>query len=138
MVDVFSRRKRSWVMSRIRGVHTTPERLVRSFLHARGFRFRLHVRELPGRPDIVLPRHSTVVFVHGCFWHHHPHCRNAVYPQARAGFWRRKIDGNVARDKRTSRRLRRLGWRVITVWECEAHRAAVLERRMAKLLGSRQ
>lgn len=136
MADVFSSSKRSWVMSRIRGVHTTPERLVRSFLHAQGFRFRLHVKTLPGRPDIVLPRHATVVFVHGCFWHHHSRCRNAVYPRTRTGFWRRKIDGNVARDKRTARKLRGLGWRVLTVWECETTQTRILEGRLGPLLGT--
>lgn len=135
MTDVFSRSKRSWVMSRIRGVHTAPERLVRRFLHERGFRFRLHVRSLPGCPDIVLPRHKSVVFVHGCFWHHHALCKNAVYPRTRAGFWRTKIDGNVVRYKQNLRKLRKLGWRVFTVWECEIGKGSVLETRLGPLLG---
>ncbi len=135
MTDVFSRSKRSWVMSRIRGVHTVPEKRVRSFLHGRGFRFRLHVRSLPGCPDIVLPRHRVVVFVHGCFWHHHAGCKNAVYPRTRAMFWRKKIDGNVLRDKKTVRSLRKLGWRVLTVWECKTADVGTMERRLGALLG---
>src|SRR5713226_6761210 len=138
MADVFSSTKRSWVMSRIRGSNTCPERLVRSFLHTHGLRFRLHVKTLPGRPDIVLPKYGAVVFVNGCFWHHHPGCRNAVYPRTRSGFWRRKIDGNVVRDRRTAKKLRNLGWRVLTVWECESRQPEVLNRRLAALLSGRK
>lgn len=122
LTDVFSREKRSWVMSRIRGKDTSPERMVRSFLHRHGFRFRLHVNRLPGRPDIVLPKLKTVIFVHGCFWHHHTRCKYAVYPRTRAGFWRAKIDGNVIRDRNTARLLRKSGWAAITIWECEIER----------------
>jgi DNA mismatch endonuclease, patch repair protein len=124
MTDAFSRAKRSWVMSRIRGKHTGPEKAVRSFLHRAGFRFRLHVKSLPGCPDIVLPKYKTVVFVHGCFWHHHARCNQAVYPKRRRKFWRRKIDGAVERDKKAARLLRRAEWTVITIWECELERNA--------------
>jgi DNA mismatch endonuclease, patch repair protein len=137
-MDIYTPAKRSWLMSRIRGVNTMPEKVVRSFLHAHGLRFRLHLRNLPGKPDIVLRRHATVVFVHGCFWHHHRGCANAIYPKTRSEFWRTKIDGNVKRDKKTDRRLRDLGWRVITVWECEVSRALLLTSRLAPLLRSRK
>src|SRR5581483_51966 len=106
MTDVFTRSKRSWVMSRIRGRDTTPEKVIRSMLHSCGFRFRLHVNDLPGRPDVVLPKYRTVIFVNGCFWHHHAGCKQAVYPKHRSRFWRLKIDRTVERDKRAIRRLR--------------------------------
>lgn len=137
MADVFSRSKRSWVMSKIRGVNTAPEKSVRSFLHTRGFRFRLHVKDLPGRPDIVLPSLQTVVFVHGCFWHHHPACKNAVYPRTRSHFWRAKINGNVQRDRKVTQILRGRGWRVIIVWECEVPKSRLLARRFSSLLAAK-
>src|SRR6266852_1167314 len=137
-MDIFTPAKRSWLMSRIRGVNTTPEKLVRSFLHANGLRFRLHIRSLPGKPDIVLRRHAPIVFVHGCFWHHHQGCTSAVYPRTRWRFWRAKIDGNVKRDRKTNRRLRALGWRVITVWECEVSQARILAKRLKSLLRRRK
>ena len=120
--DVFTKVKRSWVMSRIRGKDTGPERSVRSFLHQRGFRFRLHLKALPGCPDIVLPKLKTAIFVHGCFWHHHLNCEYAVYPKNRAAFWRKKIEGTIARDRNAIRKLRSLGWTSIIVWECEIER----------------
>jgi DNA mismatch endonuclease (patch repair protein) len=105
-------------MAAIRHKDTTPEVAVRQHLHRRGFRFRLHDRKLPGRPDIVLKRYNTVVQVHGCFWHHHG-CRNSVWPRTRSQFWRDKIGGNIVRDRKNKRELLSIGWRVITVWECE-------------------
>jgi DNA mismatch endonuclease (patch repair protein) len=107
------------MMSGIRGSNTRPELAVRRYLHAQGFRYRLHARELPGRPDIVLPRYRTVVFVHGCFWHRHEGCRFAYRPKSREEFWEPKLEGNAARDARDQQRLRDLGWRVEVVWECE-------------------
>jgi DNA mismatch endonuclease (patch repair protein) len=107
------------------GVHsedTTPERIVRRLLHGLGLRFRLHRRELPGAPDIVLPGRKTVIFVHGCFWHQHACPRGARRPATNAGYWRRKLDRNQARDQVVRRRLQRLGWRVLVVWECQTHR----------------
>src|SRR5450631_68630 len=106
-------------MGRIRGRNTNPELIVRSLLHSLGFRFRLHSRTLPGRPDIVLARHQTVVLVHGCFWHRHPGCRYCYVPKTRKAFWQTKFDSNIDRDKRTKRELVRLGWTVVTVWECQ-------------------
>jgi DNA mismatch endonuclease, patch repair protein len=105
-------------MSAIRGRDTKPEMFVRKALHAAGFRYRLHVAELPGRPDVVLTRHKSIVLVHGCFWHHHG-CANSVWPKTRAAFWRKKIKGNVVRDRNNRTRLVALGWRVFTVWECD-------------------
>jgi DNA mismatch endonuclease (patch repair protein) len=107
------------MMSRIRGRDTKPELRVRRFLHARGFRYRLHARDLPGAPDIVLPRYRSVVFVHGCFWHRHPGCRFAYRPKTRAEFWEAKFEGNVERDNRNRAKLERGNWRVFVVWECE-------------------
>jgi len=108
-------------MSGIRGKDTKPEVIVRRFLHRLGFRFRLHDRRLPGRPDIVLPRYRTVVNVHGCFWHQHPGCRFAYMPASNQPFWRAKLAGNVERDARNDEKLRAQGWNVITVWECETN-----------------
>jgi DNA mismatch endonuclease (patch repair protein) len=107
-----------------------PERLVRSALHRVGYRFRLHRKNLPGKPDIVLPKHRTVVFVHGCFWHRHKGCRCAYTPKSRVAFWSAKFESNVERDRRNAREHRRLGWKVVTVWECEAGRPEKWLRRM--------
>jgi len=137
MRDRLSKERRSWNMSRIRGKNTTPERRVRSLLHRLGFRFRLHGKRLPGKPDIVLAKHRTVIFVHGCFWHRHRGCRNCTTPTKNRAFWVKKLNGNAARDKIHQRALRKLGWRSLVVWECATERAAHLERlgaRLAKLL----
>jgi DNA mismatch endonuclease (patch repair protein) len=120
-------------MSQIHGKDTQPELLVRSALHKAGFRFRLHVSNLPGRPDIVLPRHQTVVQVHGCFWHRHKHCRIAYTPKSNRSFWRAKFNSNVARDTEVKRQLRCRGWRVWTVWQCQAEDEAKLSRRVSAL-----
>ena len=118
-MDRLTRQHRSWNMSRIRGKDTTPEILVRSALHRMGFRFRLHKRDLPGRPDIVLARYRTAVFVHGCFWHRHPGCTKAYTPKSRIRFWQSKFDQNIKRDAVVRDQLERLGWNVVVVWECE-------------------
>ena len=117
--DVFSKEKRSWVMSRVRGKDTTPERIVRSALHLAGYRFRLHGADLPGKPDIVLPKHHTVIFVNGCFWHQHPGCRKATVPKHNNRFWQRKLKRTAQRDQQNKAKLLRLGWKVITLWECQ-------------------
>lgn len=106
-------------MAGIRGKDTKPELLVRSYLHRQGLRFRLDARDLPGRPDIVLPKWNAIVFVHGCFWHRHSGCRFAYNPKSRSEFWMAKFNQNVARDKRNAVLLRRLGWRVLVIWECD-------------------
>lgn len=118
MADVVDRATRSRMMAAIRGRDTSPELLVRSWLHREGLRFRIHDRSLPGSPDIVLPRWGAVIFVHGCFWHRHRGCPRTTSPATRRAFWNAKFASNVARDERNRRALRRLGWRVRTVWEC--------------------
>ncbi len=119
MPDTLSKERRSWNMSRIRSADTKPEILLRSLLHRMGFRFRLHQQGLPGRPDIVLPKHRTAIFVHGCFWHQHPGCVEAVRPKTNLKYWTAKLDANVARDKRNRQALRKQGWRVFRFWECQ-------------------
>lgn len=118
MADVVDTTTRSRMMAGIRGKDTAPELALRRALHAAGFRFRLHARELPGRPDLVLPKWRAAVQVHGCFWHRHPGCRFATSPATRPEFWSKKFAGNVERDARNHAALLALGWRVATVWEC--------------------
>lgn len=120
--DMFSPARRSEIMSHIRGLDTKPERLVRSYLHTLGFRFRLHDPALPGRPDITLPKYRLAVFVHGCFWHLHSGCPAGRLPTARRAFWKHKLEGNRERDVANIRRLRRQGWRVLVLWECDIER----------------
>ncbi|WP_407702880.1 very short patch repair endonuclease [Thiobacillus sedimenti] len=118
-------------MAGIRGKNTKPERLVRSYLHRAGLRFRLHAGGLPGKPDLVLKKYRTVVFVHGCFWHSHPRCKYAVVPSSNVEFWKKKLDANRSRDQRNRRELRALGWRVLTIWECqldERHLVGLVEK----------
>ncbi|MCB9497436.1 MAG: DNA mismatch endonuclease Vsr [Fibrobacteria bacterium] len=135
-MDSLSGPDRSALMSRIRGRDTKPEIAVRSILHRMGYRFRLHGRDLPGSPDIVLPGRGTVVFVHGCFWHRHKRCKGATTPKTNVGFWTAKFEANVARDVSNRRDLRKLGWRVMTVWECQLARPILLERKFASHLGA--
>lgn len=120
MTDVFSAAKRSWLMARVRSKDTRPEKAVRSCLHANGFRFRLHPVSLPGKPDIVLPRYRTAIFVHGCFWHCHRTCRKGRQrPETNEVFWAKKLAMNVLRDKRARQELRKQGWSVLVLWECQ-------------------
>ncbi|AYO02853.1 DNA mismatch endonuclease Vsr [Pseudomonas sp. LTGT-11-2Z] len=117
-------------MRAVKRAHTKPEIIVRQALHALGLRFRLHRRDLPGSPDIVLPRLRTVVFVHGCFWHRHPACRYATTPKSRQEYWLPKFEANVERDARKEAQLRELGWRVVVIWECETKSLEALEARL--------
>jgi DNA mismatch endonuclease, patch repair protein len=119
MSDIVSSEKRSWIMSRIRSRDTRPEIMVRSILHRLGYRFSLRRRDLPGRPDIVLPLRRTVIFVHGCFWHRHRGCIEASNPKSRVPYWTAKFASNIARDRRNRRALMKSGWRVFVVWECQ-------------------
>lgn len=119
MADVHSTETRSYNMSMIKGKNTKPEILVRKFLFANGYRYRLHAKNLPGKPDIVLPKYKTVIFVHGCFWHGHEGCRYYVVPKTRTDWWLNKINGNIANDERKKLALKKEGWRIITLWECE-------------------
>ena len=119
MVDLLAKEKRSWNMSRIKGKDTKPELILRTLLHKKGFRFRLHDKNLPGRPDIVLPRYRTLIFVNGCFWHRHSGCKYAYTPKSRQEFWQEKFTNTVIRDKKKTKNLQDMGWRVLTAWECE-------------------
>ena len=119
MTDVVDRATRSRMMAGIRSRDTKPEIVIRKYLHAAGFRFRLSPSHLPGKPDIVLPKYRTAVFVHGCFWHQHAGCKFLARPASNRQFWADKLGANVARDKRVRRQLRKLGWNVIVVWECQ-------------------
>jgi len=121
MADVFTPQKRSQVMARIRSRHTQPELAVRRVLHRLGYRFRLHDASLPGRPDIVLSKHRLIIEVKGCFWHHH-RCLKGRIPAGNRDYWVAKLAGNQRRDRQKARRLRALGWRVKTIWECEIRR----------------
>jgi DNA mismatch endonuclease (patch repair protein) len=118
MSDVHDKLTRSYNMSQIKGKNTKPELLVRKFLFSKGFRFKLHDKNLSGKPDIILPKFGTVIFIHGCFWHGHTNCKYFVMPKTRKPFWEKKILRNKDRDIRNSQALKKLGWRIITVWEC--------------------
>lgn len=122
MADIVSEEQRSYNMSRIRSKHTKPELLVRSMLHRMGYRFTVNGpknKQLPGKPDIVLPKYKTIIFVHGCFWHAHKGCKNYCLPKTRTEWWQAKLEGNAARDAKRQIELSELGWKVVVVWECE-------------------
>jgi DNA mismatch endonuclease (patch repair protein) len=133
MADVHSKETRSYNMSRIKAKNTKPEMLVRKFLHANGFRYRLHVKDLPGKPDIVLPRYKTVIFVHGCFWHGHEGCKYYVVPKTRTDWWLNKINTNISNDTKAIKSLKDDGWKIITLWECDL-KPAIIEKTLQKLL----
>lgn len=118
-MDIWSKQKRSYVMSRIRSKDTSPEKKVRSLLHQMGCRFRLHVKSLPGQPDIVFPKYKKVVFVHGCFWHLHKGCRDGTIPKTDHEKWKAKLERNVERDKLHTNELKKIGWGKLVLWECE-------------------
>ncbi|MBM3298455.1 MAG: DNA mismatch endonuclease Vsr [Deltaproteobacteria bacterium] len=120
-------------MAAIRCKDTSPELRVRRLLHHLGYRFRLHRQDLPGSPDIVLPKHRTVVFVHGCFWHRHPGCRYTTTPKARADFWANKFEQNIRRDHRQQQQLREMGWSVMVIWECELRDLQSLKARLVQI-----
>ncbi|HWQ96703.1 MAG TPA: very short patch repair endonuclease [Negativicutes bacterium] len=119
MADFLNAEKRSWNMSRIKSKNTKIELAVRKYLFAKGYRYRLHVRNLPGKPDIVLKKYKTVIFVHGCFWHRHAGCRDATTPKTRLDFWENKFQVNAKNDRRNTELLEQMGWQVIIVWECQ-------------------
>ena len=134
MSDTLSQTQRSYNMSRIRGKNTKPEILVRKGLHARGFRFRLHDRKLPGSPDIVLPKYGVAIMVNGCFWHGHKGCRYATKPKSNMQFWDAKIARNRHRDEVTEAHLQALGWHVVTIWECELKGKSLATSRLDELV----
>jgi len=119
MADVHDKQTRSYNMRQIKGKNTKPELLVRKFLFANGFRYRLNIKDLPGKPDLVLPKYKTVIFINGCFWHGHQECRYFVIPQTRTDWWLEKITGTRLRDQGNIVHLKALGWNVITIWECQ-------------------
>lgn len=132
-MDLLTKDRRSWNMSRIAGKNTKPEVYVRSLLHRRGLRFRIHVQNLLGTPDIILPRWRTVIFVNGCFWHRHKGCSYCYSPKTRQGFWQKKFAKTVSRDRLNVAALKKEGWRVVTVWECELRDLKKLDRRLARI-----
>lgn len=134
MGDVHSKETRSYNMSRIRSKDTKPEMRIRKFLFSTGFRFRLHVKILPGKPDIVLPKYKTVIFVHGCFWHGHEGCRYFVVPKTRTEWWLEKIYRNKLNDQKSENTLKDMGWKVINIWECEFKTQELFGLRTARLL----
>lgn len=119
MADVHDKQTRSYNMSQIKGKNTKPEILVRKFLFAQGFRYRLHDKNLPGKPDIILPKYKTVIFVHGCFWHGHKECKYYVVPKTKTEWWLNKISNNIVNDCKAISNLKDSGWNVIVIWECE-------------------
>lgn len=121
-------------MGRIKGRDTQPELIVRSMIHRMGYRFRLHRKDLPGKPDIVLPRHNKVIFIHGCFWHGHKGCSRAARPSSNTDFWEKKLDGNSKRDKKKIRDLQRLGWQALILWQCELKNLKEVSARLRRFL----
>jgi len=134
VADRFDPKKRSEIMSNVRNKGTWPEKKVRSILHRMGYRFSLRRKDLPGRPDIVLPKYDTVVFVHGCFWHGHEGCRRAARPETNSRFWKDKIEGNIKRDRENNTKLEELGWYVITIWQCELKDEGAVREKLSQLL----
>ncbi|MEJ8841902.1 DNA mismatch endonuclease Vsr [Lacibacter sp. H375] len=133
MADVHTSAQRSFNMSRIKGKDTKPEMLVRKYLHAQGFRYKLHDKTLPGKPDLVLPKYKTVIFIHGCFWHGHTNCRYFKIPQTRTEWWKEKINKNIANDVNALKLLKRDGWKIIILWECDL-KPVKLEATLASLV----
>ena len=134
MPDTMTPQERSERMSRVKNKDSKAELRVRGIVHRLGFRFRLHNKSLPGKPDIVLPRHGKVILIHGCYWHRHGVCRPLSIPENNPEFWREKFDGNVERDRRNIRQLRELGWDVLVVWECETKDAESVEAKLRDFL----
>lgn len=133
-MDKVSQEERSRIMSHVRSKDTKPEKQVRSLLHQLGFRFRLQRRDLPGTPDIVLPKYKTVLFVHGCFWHRHPGCKHATSPKSNMDYWQKKFERNQRRDIAVQKELAALGWKTIVVWECELKDAAKLAQELPSMI----
>ncbi|MER8896073.1 DNA mismatch endonuclease Vsr [Mesorhizobium sp. M0187] len=134
MADRLSPERRSALMSKVRGKDTTPEMRVRRLLYAMGVRYRLHRRELPGSPDIVMNKRRKVIFVHGCFWHRHPGCVKASFPKSNIGFWAIKFDKNIERDELSERLLKSNGWETLTIWECETRSIDDLTSKLERFL----
>ena len=136
MADTVTPAKRSSIMGRVKQKNTAPEMIVRRLLHREGYRFRLHRKDLPGTPDIVLPKHRAVIFVHGCFWHGHADCRLARRPGDNAEFWNKKLDRNLERDRHVIAEVEALGWRVLVVWQCQTRNVETLQCQVEAFLGN--
>ena len=134
MEDIFSKTKRSWIMARVKGKNTKPEILVHSIIHSLGFRYRNISYDLPGSPDVVLPKYMTAIFVHGCFWHQHSKCRGRSVLKSDVSYWLRKLQRNVVRDANVKKKLKAMGRKVIVVWECETKDIGSVEMALAKSL----
>ena len=119
ITDIYSKEKRSNIMSKIRGQNTKPEELVRKFLFSKGFRYRINDKRYPGTPDIVLPKYRMIIFVNGCFWHGHENCKAAKLPKTNLQTWKRKILDNISRDEKNIAKLKKEGWKIIIIWQCE-------------------
>ena len=126
MADVHTTAQRRFNMQQIKGKDTKPEMQVRTFLHAHGYRYRLHDKKLPGKPDIALRKYNTLIFIHGCFWHGHTNCKYYTVPKTRTEWWLNKINGNIANDKKAMAALKKEGWKIITIWECQLKPAKVV------------
>ncbi len=133
MSDIYSKEKRSQIMRKIKGKNTKPEIKVRKWLHQKGFRFRLHRQDLPGKPDIVLPKYKTVIFINGCFWHQHQGCQKASTPKTNQEWWKEKFKENTERDQRNQDKLTEMGWKVIVIWECEIKTGKYIEQLEANI-----
>ena len=136
MVDHLAPEKRSWNMSRIRSRDTNPEILVRSLLHRMGYRFRLHKPDLPGKPDIVLSKYNLIIFCHGCFWHQHPRCKRATTPKSNKQYWIPKLERNKERFREVKKQLKKLGWKVTVVWECETKDLEKLRKKLNRQINN--
>lgn len=134
MADIFSKIKRSEVMSKVTAKDTRPEVKVRKFLFSKGFRYRKNDKRFPGKPDIILPKYKTAIFVHGCFWHHHDNCRAAALPQTNCEFWKDKMETNVKRDRKNQKDLKELGWKIIIIWQCQIKNRELFEKTMKKVI----
>lgn len=133
MADIFTKEKRSDIMSKISGKETKPEILVRKFLFANGFRYRKNDKRYPGKPDIVLPKYKTLIFIHGCFWHGHD-CKRGKLPDTKTDFWRKKIEGNIERDKKNKEKLENSGWNVITIWQCKLSNSKLIDKTLNSVI----
>lgn len=133
MADVHKKETRSFNMSRIRSQDTKPEMLVRKFLFANGFRYRIHVKSLPGNPDIVLPKYKTIIFINGCFWHGHSGCKYFVVPKTRTEFWLSKIQKNISNDFVNHNKLEQLGYKIIVIWECDVKNKSIFDSLVQKI-----
>ncbi|MBN1379485.1 MAG: DNA mismatch endonuclease Vsr [Gammaproteobacteria bacterium] len=137
-MDILTPEKRSWNMSRIRGKDTKPELVVRSVLHSMGYRFRVSNKDFPGKPDILLPKHKIVIFVHGCFWHRHAGCKYAYFPKSNIEFWLNKFKANINRDQVVTREIMEKGWQQFVIWECETKDKDCVRRVLKDFFGDKK